>query len=206
MFRLRSHLTFANVVACLALFVALGGSSVAAVSLSKNSVGPKQLKKGAVHNSDLGKNAVTSTKVKNRSLLRRDFKTGQLHAGPRGAQGAPGKTGNPGKNGEPATKLFATVYANGALGYGKGVVDSSGSGGTYHVTFNRPITNCAAVVTVGVGDPTDASVAHYDSGATATAAVGVGPFVGNNSDKVRVITSNAAGTTAAESFHIAVFC
>jgi hypothetical protein len=36
--RLRTRLTFANVVSVIALFVALGGTSVAALTLSRNSV------------------------------------------------------------------------------------------------------------------------------------------------------------------------
>jgi hypothetical protein len=46
--KIREKLTFANVLACLALFVALGGASYAAMRLPKNSVGSKQLKAGAV--------------------------------------------------------------------------------------------------------------------------------------------------------------
>ena len=45
--RFRPRLTFANVIASLALFIAMGGAAVAA-GLPKNSVGPSQLKKGAV--------------------------------------------------------------------------------------------------------------------------------------------------------------
>ena len=41
--QLRQRLTFANVVSCIALFVALGGVSYAATQLPKNSVGAKQL-------------------------------------------------------------------------------------------------------------------------------------------------------------------
>ena len=43
----RQRLTYSNVIATIALFVALGGVAVAA-GLPKNSVGPKQLKRGAV--------------------------------------------------------------------------------------------------------------------------------------------------------------
>ena len=46
--KIRARLTFANVVACMALFVALGGVGYAATKLPKNSVGSKQLKNGAV--------------------------------------------------------------------------------------------------------------------------------------------------------------
>jgi hypothetical protein len=51
---LRAHLTYANVVATLALFIALGGASYAITTLPANSVGPAQLAKGAVTPSALG--------------------------------------------------------------------------------------------------------------------------------------------------------
>lgn len=90
-----SRLTFSNVVAVVALFIALGGASYAAIKIPKNSVGAKQLKK----------NAITSKKVKDRSLLAADFKVGQIPPGATGAQGPiglrgiPGVTGSTGANG-----------------------------------------------------------------------------------------------------------
>jgi hypothetical protein len=45
---LRQRLTYANVVATLALFLALGGASYAAITLPRNSVGGNQLRNGAV--------------------------------------------------------------------------------------------------------------------------------------------------------------
>ena len=77
-------------VALLALFIALGGTSYAAVALPKNSVGTKQLKK----------NAVTSAKVKNGSLKESDFKAGELPQGPKGDTGAQGPKGDTGAKGE----------------------------------------------------------------------------------------------------------
>ena len=72
------------VVAIVALLVALGGTSIAAVSaLPNNSVGTAQLKG----------NAVISSKVKNRSLLRADFAAGQLPQGPQGPPGPAGPAG-----------------------------------------------------------------------------------------------------------------
>ena len=68
----------AMVVACLALFVALTGTSVAVVNvLPKNSVGTAQLKK----------DAVVSSKIKDASLKAVDFAAGQLPAGPTGPRG-----------------------------------------------------------------------------------------------------------------------
>lgn len=98
--RIRAALTYANVVATLALFVALGGVSYAAVTLPARSVGTKQLKSGAV----------TSAKVRNGTLRARDFRSGRLprgRTGPAGADGAdglPGMNGAAGGRGEPGSK------------------------------------------------------------------------------------------------------
>jgi hypothetical protein len=58
----RPRLSYANVVATLALFLALGGAAVAA-GLPRNSVGPSQLKKGAVTAAKIKRNAVTAGKI-----------------------------------------------------------------------------------------------------------------------------------------------
>jgi hypothetical protein len=63
----RLKLNYANVIATLALFVALGGVAVAA-GLPKNSVGTTQLKPGAVTTSDLRRNAVTSGKIRRQAV------------------------------------------------------------------------------------------------------------------------------------------
>lgn len=110
------------VVAVIALIVALGGTSYAAISLPKNSVGSKQLKKNAVTAKKLKKNSVNSAKVKDRSLLAKDFKNGQL---PRGATGPAGATGPSGPiAGTPAGGALSGTYpnpglANGAVGPGQ---------------------------------------------------------------------------------------
>jgi hypothetical protein len=87
----------AHHIALLALFVALGGTSYAAATLAADSVGTRQLRRGAV----------TSAKVKDRSLLARDFKRGQLPrgaVGPAGPAGAVGPVGPQGPQGVPGPK------------------------------------------------------------------------------------------------------
>ena len=42
--RLRTHLSYANVMATIAVFIALGGTSYALTALPRNSVGPKQIR------------------------------------------------------------------------------------------------------------------------------------------------------------------
>lgn len=59
---LRPKLTYANVIASIALFVALGGAAVAA-NLPRNSVGTKQLKRKAVTTAKLAPKAVKVGKI-----------------------------------------------------------------------------------------------------------------------------------------------
>lgn len=66
--RFRPRLTYANVVASLALFIAMGGAAVAA-GLPKNSVGPNQLKKGAVTAKAIRKQAVTAGKIAPKAIV-----------------------------------------------------------------------------------------------------------------------------------------
>ena len=80
----RSKLTYSNVMATVAVFAALGGTSYAAVVLTGKNIKDSSL---------------TTKDVKNRSLLKRDFKPGQLPAGERGPQGVPGRDGVNGQNG-----------------------------------------------------------------------------------------------------------
>ena len=88
--RFRSRPSFASVVSVMALFVALGGTSYAAVKLPKNSVGSSQIKTNGVGSSD----------VKNGSLRGVDFRAGELPAGPQGQQGPKGEKGDPGAPGQ----------------------------------------------------------------------------------------------------------
>lgn len=101
--QMRRHLTPSLFISLIALFVALGGASYAAVKLPKNSVGSSQLRK----------NAVSSSKVKNASLLAEDFKAGQL---PRGEQGPKGDTGATG-----AAGASGVTAANAATGSSLGI-------------------------------------------------------------------------------------
>ena len=111
--RLLSHLSYANVVSTICLFVVFGGTAYAATTLPNKSVGSAQLKA----------NAVTSEKVQDGALLRKDFKAGQLLAGPRGsvgATGAPGAQGPGGPQGAQGARASRASPAQPALGPRRG--------------------------------------------------------------------------------------
>ncbi|TMK56996.1 MAG: hypothetical protein E6G51_07310 [Actinobacteria bacterium] len=64
----RPKLNYANVIATIALFVALGGAAVAA-GLPRNSVGTNQLKRGAVSAAKLKRGAVTAGKIAPKAVV-----------------------------------------------------------------------------------------------------------------------------------------
>lgn len=75
---MRKHLNYSNVVATLALFLALTGGAYAAGLVPKNSV----------NSSSVRNNTLTSSDIKDKSLKSRDFAKGQIPAGPTGPAGS----------------------------------------------------------------------------------------------------------------------
>jgi hypothetical protein len=63
--RLSAHLTYSNVMATIAVMIALGGTSYAATTLKKNSVTSRTIKNGQVKTADLANSAVTGAKLAN---------------------------------------------------------------------------------------------------------------------------------------------
>jgi hypothetical protein len=112
-------MSYANVVATLALACSLGGTSYAAVTITGKNVKDSSL---------------TSKDIRNASLLAADFKPGQLPAGAQGAQGVPGPAGMPGEAG-----------AKGDKGE-QGEKGDKGDAGATHVTIR---TGAPVTVTTG---------------------------------------------------------
>ncbi len=83
--RLRQRLTYANATATLALFIALGGTSYAAVKLPRNSVGAEALRASSVGSSEVRDRAL---RVADLSLAARNALRGAR--GPAGPQGPAG--------------------------------------------------------------------------------------------------------------------
>ena len=96
---------YANITATLALLVALSGSAYAAVAvtgrdirngtirgvdMAKGTITSSKLRDRTVRGIDVANNTITSGKIRDASLLIRDFKAGQLPAGPTGPPGVPG--------------------------------------------------------------------------------------------------------------------
>ena len=87
-------------VGYIALFIALGGVSYAAIKLPPNSVTSKQIKDAQIKTADLGSGAVTASKIKKGSLLAEHFNSGQHLAGRPGPPGPAGPVGDTGAKGD----------------------------------------------------------------------------------------------------------
>lgn len=71
--RLTGHLSYANVVATLALMVALGGTSYAALH-----IGSREIVNNSVRSKDIRNGTLVGKDVKNRSLAGRDIEPGSI--------------------------------------------------------------------------------------------------------------------------------
>ena len=180
--RVAERLSPATVLACIALFVALGGTGIAAVAaLPRNSVGTAQ--------------------VRNGSLLKVDFKSGQLPAGARGPVGPAGPAGPAG----PGAK-WALVSPNGSIVVQSGGITATAKPGVgqYILDFGSTVAGKLTLVSSGRASDPDfrGMVSAGPCGGTVEGAVCP---VGNDANHVQVITNNP-GETAREdhAFYVAV--
>ena len=157
--RLRSRLTFSNVVALIALCIALGGTSYAAAKLPRNSVSSPQVRDG--------------------SLRAGDFAKGQLPPGADGANGADGAAGPAGAAG--AIGPAGAIGSAGAAGRdgAAGPAGAAGRDGARGATGASGATGAAgsagaAGATGAAGrdgrDGTSASFAHVGASGAVDAA------------------------------------
>jgi hypothetical protein len=206
---LRHRPSPAIVIACVALLLALGGASWAATALPRNSVGTAQLRS----------NAVTSSKVRNHSLLRADFKNGQVPRGARGPAGPAGPTGATGAQGPKgptgATGPAGTANIRWALVRADAtIVDKSDA--NISITSH---TNGQGIYILNFGSPVDtklilASSAQAGNDGGPRGPVSAGPCggtpegstcnPGNDTSHVRVLTFNGGDVPGDRSFYVAV--
>ena len=189
--RLRGRLTYANVTASLALFIALGGTGYAAVTLPRNSVGQAQLRNNAVGTKELRTGAVRTSDIRNRTIRLCDLAKSTRST----LTGTPGPAGPAGKD--------AVTY--------RAIIDRVGgpAGGNAQNTAHTRGTNVYRVEF-----PTDVSGCTYSA---TLAAVQNGPTLeqppagritvqSGGGLNVLVKTFDAAGNPAEAPFHLIVAC
>lgn len=193
--RRRIRLSYANVVASLALFAALGGSSYAAISITG-----KHVRDGSLSGRDVRNASLTSGDVRDQSLLAQDFKQGQLPAGPKGDKGdpgAPGQIGPKGDKGEPGPAgpgaRWAEITTNGPDAT---IVAQSGGFSITNETTGQFTLDTGASTQ---GKAVLASLRPGTSGNGATVQVQK-----SGANGVFVETYNSVGTVVSEDFTVVV--
>lgn len=183
--------TYSSVTATVALFVALGGSSYAALTITggnvrngsltgsdiKNeSIKGADVDNGTLTGSDLKNGSVAASDVKDGSLLAADFKAGQLPAGPAGPQGIQGPQGPAG-----ATNVVARRNDDGIPDGQFEVVVASCLPGETAVGGGGGLTGILnGTSAVYFDEPREADGTLPEDGEPATKwAVGAGNFTGN---------------------------
>lgn len=78
--RLRRRLSFANVTAAAALFVALGGTSYAAINLPANSVGTREIRTGGVGKAEIQTGGIGSAEVRTGAIGKSEIRKGGVGA------------------------------------------------------------------------------------------------------------------------------
>jgi len=140
----------ALVVASIALVVALGGVSYAAVAIPKNSVRSAQVVNGSLQQADLSKKTIAALHGARGEQGPQGIQGAPGAAGAQGQQGIQGIPGPRGDKGDPATGTFAFGLMPGgfvpAKSSGAVSVDHPGTG-FYRVTFNKDITHCVTFAT-----------------------------------------------------------
>jgi hypothetical protein len=185
---LARKLTYGNVIATLALFVALGGSAAAAGGLFTGA----QIENGSLHGVDLANHTVGTKKLRYHSVTLRQISRATARrlkgarglrgrTGPQGPTGAQGPTGPPGPTGATYGTIATTAPDVANLGSLQVILDHTLPGpGVYLVSGRVAITNTSgATVNIGCGVRFEGNLVpsaggSVDDGATVTFQI---PFV-----------------------------
>jgi hypothetical protein len=135
----RKHLTYANVMATIAVFIALGGGTYAATHVGKNSVGTRQLRNDAVN----------GTKVQDGSLTGADVNASTLGKVPSSARADTAGTASAADTSKDVAS--ASVAVDGTVRASHGVTGVTvASPGSY--CFDLPFKPAGGAVTLDYND------------------------------------------------------
>jgi hypothetical protein len=165
--RARARMSFANVTSTLALFLALGGTSYAAVTLPSNSVGKAQIKANSVGTSELRNSGVAAADIKSGAVGPSEVRPNAIDSDELADKGIKSVDIADDAKAELAAANGVTFRAS-AAGDGTGPKGNAKSisrtgAGVYSVDLGKDVSACQAVA--GTSSAT-AAVATVTPGAT----------------------------------------
>src|SRR4051794_18393568 len=197
--RVRSHLTYANVMVTLLAIAVVGGGAVAigAIPSSGTITGCMNKKGGALRVIDQKR---TCKRGERKLTWNQEGRPGA--AGQDGAPGQAGHDGQDGQPGAPAFNLFAYVSSAGHKQFGTAnfTITHTAGTGSYSLVFDRTLGSCVLLATAGRGAPSESGDTEQ-GGSSATTKLSAGDL-----KTVTVATTTPDGTAADRGFSIAVLC
>lgn len=185
----------AMVVACIALALVLGGTGYAATT-------------------QLARNSVTTIQVKDRSLLAKDFKRGQIPRGPAGPQGAIGPQGPTGAQGPAGPQgpagssniRWAAVRADGGIAASSGGVTLAAkpADGQYLINFGTSAAGRLVLASSGYAGNHISNRGTTSAGPCGNPPDGLTCSTSDNNNTVLVQTRSPAGVLEDHAFYVAV--
>jgi hypothetical protein len=213
--RARSAMSFANVTSVLALFIALGGTSYAAVSLSRDDVGARHISSGAVGKSEVRRSAVSASELRRNGVraseLMRDavgpsevrpnaINTDEIADGGLEAAdlSAAARTTLATANG--VTFRTAATAAGATAGGNAKSISHAAASGAYVVDLGRDVSACHYSATIGAVKTGTGIEAPPATAGLVTASPST------DASKVVVNTFHRDGTALDAPFHLLVAC
>jgi hypothetical protein len=189
--QLRARVTYANVMASVAVFLSMSGGAYA-LTIPRDSVGTRQLRERAVTRTKLATGAVASTQIRDGSLRARDFMRSDLPDGPRGARGASGARGSTGSRGP-----TGATGARGPAGpRGESALDPVPTGRTIRGVVGANAHSPSNDATNDFGVDAVLPIPAPSALADAAVAVNVGATTATTTDTNAGCTGTAAAPTA----------
>jgi hypothetical protein len=155
--RFRKRLSFANVASALALFIALGGTSYAAVTLPANSVGRTQIRSSGVGQSEIAPNAVGRSEIRRGGVAQNELRDASVGPGEiRDGRISPADLSDDAKNAVAELKgvTFRVAATDGGAVTGGNAksVSRTTDPGVYSVDLGQDVSACQVSTTIaGVG-------------------------------------------------------
>src|SRR5215207_3474482 len=131
-------------MATVAVFVAIGGTSYAAMTLPRDSVNARAIEAGAVNSSELHRGAVTSRAIRNGAIGLRDLASSTRIS----LRGRRGRIGPQGPIGASALDLRASLDSNGELLAGTATNTDANGASKRLVGFSRSLAGCVPIATL----------------------------------------------------------
>jgi hypothetical protein len=212
--RLKSHLSYANVMSSIAVFLLLGGATALAAKKNTQKVGTTQLKasavttnkikNGAVANSKLAAGAVSTDKLADGSVVNSKIADGSVTNSKLGADSVTGDKVNEATLGEvPAANsgnpyAFAKVNSN-------GVVDAANAKGITSPNVSHTPASGVYCISVPAFTPRGGQVVTQAGTTVTDAQFAIGGGEKCSAGAVQVSTWNAAGVATDIAFYVSLY-